>query len=105
MLLRVWHAWTTALKIRRLGLVHGEALAWFHGEDGYRRAVEAIGRAEAGSPERMLAIWTARFARRRLDALGASDAAGRERLEAHWRRRRGSLMERPRPIDDLLALR
>ena len=103
MLLRIWHAFSTALRIRRLGMVHGEALAWFHGEEGFRRAVEVIERSEPDSPQRMLAIWTARFARRRLDELRASDEAGRERLEAHWRGRRGSLMGRPREIDELLA--
>jgi hypothetical protein len=105
MLLRVWHAFSTALKIRRLGMVHGEALAWFHGEEGFRRAVEVIELVEPDTPHRMFALWTARFARRRLDELRANDPAGRERLGAHWRGRRGSLMERPRRIDELLPLR
>jgi len=103
MLFRLHHAFATALRIRRLGMIHGEALAWYYGEEGFRGAVEAIGREKPGSPERMLAIWTARFARRRLDALRASDPAGRHRLEAAWRHRSGSLMAEEKTLDELLA--
>ena len=92
MLPRLLDAFSTALRIRRLGMIHGEALAWHYGEEGLERAVAHIAETEADSPERMLAIWIARYARKRLDELSASPSPERERLGARWRRRRGSLM-------------
>jgi hypothetical protein len=86
-------------------MVQGEAIAWYHGEEGYQRAVEATHKPEAGSPEHALALWTARFARTRLDDLKGNDYASKLELKAKWRRRRGSLLDEDHPIEDLLSAR
>ena len=49
MLFRMFGALGRALAIRRLGMIQGEAIAWHHGAEGVRRALEIAHQHPAGS--------------------------------------------------------